>query len=759
MDLLKIRLRLRLRKGSSPEPVGHRGIAGDHSYIQPLIIFFSFYFFRCISSRFNPCIESLYRLTNMAEKIEQIRNIGISAHIDSGKTTLTERILYYTKRIFAVHEVRGKDGVGATMDSMELEKERGITISSAATCCEWKNHRINIIDTPGHVDFTIEVERSLRVLDGSILVLCAVGGVQSQTITVDRQMNRYEVPRIAFINKCDRAGADHQRVLEQLRSKLNHNAVLMQIPIGLEGQLSGVVDLISMKALYFAGPYGENVTVENVPDHLLDEALKAREHLLDAASMFSDELMEAAIDGNASEEMIHIGLRRGTLRREITPVFLGSAYKNIGVQPLLDGITMYLPSPIEVENKAMDLNQGGEEVILSADPLAPLVALAFKLEVTPYGQLTYLRIYQGSLKKGDEIVNTRDRKKIKVGRLARMHADKMEDIPDARAGDIVALFGVDCFSGDSFTNGSLRYAMTSIFVPEPVISLSVTPKDDKSEIKMAKAINRFVREDPTFRSYVDRESGENIISGMGELQLDIYIERIKREFGAEVETGIPQVSYREAISARAEFDYIHKKQTGGAGQYGRVAGYMEPSEDGTYEFINNIKGGVIPTDYIPAVDKGFRSCLKRGRLIGFPVLGMRVIIDDGQFHSVDSSELAFTQAAIGAFNQAYFKAKPMVLEPIMKVSVECPSEYIGNVMSSINQRRGIIISSTEDGVFTAMDSEVPLAEMFGYATVLRSLTQGKANFTMEFSRYSKAPGSMAEELKKRFAERVKGGGK
>jgi elongation factor G len=695
----------------------------------------------------------------MAGDIQRIRNIGISAHIDSGKTTITERILYYTKRIFAVHEVRGKDGVGATMDSMELEKERGITISSAATYCEWNNHMINIIDTPGHVDFTIEVERALRVLDGSVLVLCAVGGVQSQSITVDRQMNRYKVPRIAFINKCDRAGADPQRVLDQLRSRLNHNAVFMQVPIGLEGKLSGVVDLVSMKALYFAGPYGENLTMDDIPRHLLDEALTAREHLLDAASMFSDELMEAAIEGNVSEEMIHSALRRGTLRREITPVFLGSAYKNIGVQPLLNGVTMYLPSPMEVENRATDLNQGEKEVVLSADPLSPLVALVFKLEVTPYGQLTYLRIYQGSIRKGDEIVNTRDGKRIKVGRLVRMHADKMEDIPNGGAGDIVALFGVDCFSGDTFTDGSLRYTMTSIFVPEPVISLSVLPKDNKSEMKMAKAINRFVREDPTFRSHVDNESGENIISGMGELQLDIYIERMKREFGAEVETGFPQVSYREAISARAGFDYIHKKQTGGAGQYGRVAGYMEPSEDGTYEFINDIKGGVIPTDYIPAVDKGFRSCFKKGRLIGFPVLGMRIVINDGQFHSVDSSELAFTQAARGAFNQAYFKARPVVLEPIMKVSVECPSEYIGNVMSSINQRRGFIISSMEDGVFTEVDSEVPLAEMFGYATVLRSLTQGKAEFTMEFSRYSRVPESKAKELKERFAERVKGGGR
>jgi elongation factor G len=695
----------------------------------------------------------------MTAEIEYIRNIGISAHIDSGKTTLTERILYYTKRIFAVHEVKGKDGVGATMDSMELERERGITISSAATYCEWNNHTINIIDTPGHVDFTIEVERSLRVLDGSILVLCAVGGVQSQTITVDRQMNRYKVPRIAFINKCDRAGANPRRVLEQLRTRLNHNAVLMQIPIGLEGELSGVVDLVSMRAIYFEGPYGEDLRSDEIPDYLLNDARKAREDMLDAASMFSDRLMEAIIEGDVSPGLIHEAVRRGTISRELTPVFLGAAYKNIGVQPLLDAVTLYLPSPMDVENIALDLEQEEKEVVLVSEPSAPLVALAFKLEVTPYGQLTYLRIYQGSIKKGDDLVNTRDRKKIKVGRLARMHADKMEEMSMARAGDIVTLFGVECYSGDTFTDGRSRYTMTSIFVPEPVISLSVLPKDNKSEIKMAKAINRFIREDPTFRSYVDHESGENIISGMGELHLEIYVERMKREFGAEVDTGMPQVSYREAISAKAEFDYIHKKQTGGAGQYGRVAGFMEPSEDGVYEFINAIKGGVIPTEYIPAIDKGFKSCLKKGRLIGFPVLGMKITINDGQFHSVDSSELAFTQAAIGAFNQAYFKAKPIILEPIMKVSVESPSEYQGNVMASVNQRRGIIISSAEDGIFTTVESEVPLAEMFGYATVLRSLTQGKAEFSMEFSRYQKVPESIAEELKKTLVDRLKGGKK
>ena len=692
----------------------------------------------------------------MVEDIRGLRNIGISAHIDSGKTTLTERILYYTKRIFAIHEVRGKDGVGAKMDSMELEKERGITISSAATYCEWKGHRINIIDTPGHVDFTIEVERSLRVLDGAVLVLCSVGGVQSQSITVDRQMNRYHVPRIAFINKCDRSGADPYRVAGQLRTRLNHNPVLMQIPIGLENDFKGVVDLISMNALYFEGPNGDEVRREEIPPAFLKEARAKREELLDAASMFSDELMEAIFEDKISEDLVLKAVRTGTLARQLTPVFMGSAYKNIGVQPVLDGVNRYLPAPPEVKNVALDLDHGEKEVILAANVEAPLVSLAFKLEVTPYGQLTYLRIYQGSVGKGDDLVITRTKKKIKVGRVVRMHADEMEDISRAFAGDIVALFGVECYSGDTFTDGRLNYTMSSMFVPEPVISLTISPKDKKAQDNMSKALNRFTREDPTFRSYVDSESGETIISGMGELHLDVYVERMKREFKAEVETGFPQVAYREAITEPASFDYTHKKQTGGAGQYGRVAGFMEPSEDGVYEFINRVKGGAIPTEYLPAVDKGFQSCLAKGLMVGYPSLGMKVTVNDGQFHSVDSSERAFTQAAIGAFKQAYMKARPVLLEPLMKVSVECPSEYQGNVMASINQRRGLIMSSTEDGTFTTIDAEVPLAEMFGYATVLRSLTQGKGEFTMEFSRYARVPESLAEDLKKRLRDRLKG---
>jgi elongation factor G len=692
----------------------------------------------------------------MKDTIENLRNIGISAHIDSGKTTLTERILFYTQRIVAIHEVKGKDGVGATMDSMELEKERGITIASAATHCEWKGHRINIIDTPGHVDFTIEVERALRVLDGAILILCAVGGVQSQSLTVDRQMNRYGVPRIAFINKCDRSGADPFRVVDQLRLKLNHNAVLVQLPIGQEAELSGVVDLITLKAFYFEGPNGEEIRTGDIPAELQEEARARREELLDAASMFSDDLTEAILEDRVTDDLIHDALRKGTLARQLTPVFVGSAYKNIGVQPLLDGVNQYLPEPREVTNVALDLDQDEQQIPLLADPDLPLVALAFKLEVTPYGQLTYLRIYQGSLGKGDDLVITRNKKKLKVGRVVRMHADEMEDISRAYAGDIVALFGIECTSGDTFTDGRLNYSMSSMFVPEPVISLTIAPVDRKSQDNLNKALNRFMREDPTFRSHVDEESGETIISGMGELHLDVYVERMKREFKAEVETGIPQVAYREAITQRADFDYIHKKQTGGAGQFGRVAGFMEPSEAGDYQFDNQVKGGVIPTEYLPAVDKGFQACLNKGLVTGFPVVGMKVTVNDGKAHSVDSSEMAFTQAARGAFRQAYLKARPVILEPVMRVSVEGPSEFQGNILSSINQRRGLITSSTEDGVFTTVEAEVPLAEMFGYATVLRSLTQGKAEFTMEFSRYARLPEAMADALKKRLLETSKG---
>ncbi|MBN2244630.1 MAG: elongation factor G [Candidatus Aminicenantes bacterium] len=690
----------------------------------------------------------------MNTDIKKMRNIGISAHIDSGKTTLTERILYYCKKIHKIHEVKGKDGVGATMDSMELEKERGITIASASTYVEWKEHSINIIDTPGHVDFTIEVERALRVLDGAILVLCSVGGIQSQTITVDRQLKRYNVPRIAFINKCDRVGANPYKVKDQLKSVLGHNAVLLQIPIGLEDKHRGMIDLISMKALYFDGPEGEVVRADEIPIELEQEALQKREEMLDAASMFSDELMEAILENKVTEELVYRAIRTGTVARQLTPVFMGSAYRNKGVQPLLDAVVRYLPDPSEVENVALDLDNQDERVILKSDPSAPIVALAFKLEEGPYGQLTYIRIYQGKIKKGDEFYNSRMKKNFKVGRLIRMHADSMVDITEAGAGDIVALFGIDCASGDTFIKPGLNYAMTSIFVPEPVISLALKPQDSRSSDNMVKALNRFAKEDPTFRTYVDSESKQTIIQGMGELHLDVYIERMKREYKAQVEAGMPQVAYREAISRKVEFDHVHKKQTGGAGQFARVAGTVEPSEE-DYVFVDEIKGGRIPREFIPSCDKGFRSALAKGTLIGFPIVGIRVVLSDGQYHPVDSSDLAFQTASRDAFKLAYTKAQPQILEPVMKLSVEGPSEFAGNVFASINQRRGIIISSMEDGIFARIDAEVPLSEMFGYSNQLRSMTQGKAEFTMEFLKYGKVPENIAEQLKEEYQEKKK----
>ena len=692
----------------------------------------------------------------MLGDIEKVRNIGISAHIDSGKTTLTERILFYTGRIHAIHEVKGKDEVGATMDSMELERERGITIASAATYCEWDGHHVNIIDTPGHVDFTIEVERALRVLDGAVLILCGVAGVQSQSMTVDRQMRRYKVPRIAFINKLDRSGADPVRVSNQLRDKLGHNAVMMQIPIGLEVDFEGVIDLVTMKAIAFDGENGEKVVESEIPDALLGEAETAREEMLDAVSMFSDELMEAILEENVTEDLIHDAVRRGVTSMDLTPVFLGSAYKNKGVQKLLDAVNRYLPSPSEVENTGVDLSNDEAAITIDTDPNKPLVALAFKLEDGRYGQLTYVRVYQGTLSKGTTIVNSRTKKKHKVGRLVRMHADNMQEIEDSCAGDIVALFGIECASGDTFTDGSVDVAMTSMHVPAAVISLSIKPVDKKAEDNMSKALGRFCREDPTFRSFVDRESNETVISGMGELHLEVYVERMKREYNCTVETGAPQVAYRETISRRAEFDYTHKKQTGGSGQYGRVAGYIEPRGDEIEDlnFVSEIKGGAIPTEYVPAVEKGFRSCTAKGRLIGFPVIGVTVCVNDGKSHSVDSSEMAFQAAARGAFREVYPRAKPIILEPIMKVEVEGPQEFQGVILKTIMQRRGTVIGTTEESGFSRVETEVPLSEMFGYATDLRSVTQGKAEFTMEFAKYRAAPADVQAELKEKYKSKI-----
>ncbi|MBI4633837.1 MAG: elongation factor G [Deltaproteobacteria bacterium] len=692
----------------------------------------------------------------MNSENSKVRNIGISAHIDSGKTTLTERILFYTKRIHAIHDVKGKDGVGATMDSMELEKERGITIASAATFCEWRGHEINIIDTPGHVDFTIEVERSLRVLDGAVLVLCSVGGVQSQSITVDQQMKRYKVPCIAFVNKCDRSGANPDRVVSQLKSKLGHNAVAMQIPIGLESNFEGVVDLVSMKAFYFDGPNGEDVRAEAIPENLLPEAKAKREELIDAASLFSDELTDAILEGKEiPEELLIAAIRKGTLSRRLTPVCLGSAYKNKAVQPLLDAVTMLLPCPSDVENVALDMENNETPVILSGDSDKAIVALAFKLEDGQYGQLTYIRVYQGTIAKGSTIVNSRTGKKVKVGRLVRMHADQMEDIEAIPAGYIGALFGIECSSGDTFVSPGISMSMTSMFVPDPVISLAIVPKDNKSEVNLAKALGRFTKEDPTFRSHVDPETNETIIEGMGELHLEVYVERMRREYGAEVTTGNPRVSYRETITQRAEFNYTHKKQTGGAGQFARVAGYLEPVADGDFVFENEVRGGSIPTQYIAACEKGFRLCLQKGPKLEFPVTGVKVVINDGASHAVDSSDMAFQAAARGAFREGYAKAKAVVHEPIMKVVVETPTEFQGAVMGLLNQRRGMIVGAQDEGVMCVVEAQVPLAEMVGFSTILRSATQGKAQFTMEFALYKQVPQSIAEKIAEEVAARKK----
>ncbi len=698
----------------------------------------------------------------MISDLHKIRNIGISAHIDSGKTTLTERILFYTRRIHAIHDVRGKDGVGAKMDSMDLERERGITIQSAATHCVWDGHHINIIDTPGHVDFTIEVERAMRVLDGAVLVLCAVAGVQSQSLTVDRQMRRYGVPRLAFVNKCDRAGANPLQVRDQLREKLHLNPVLLQLPLGLESDFEGVIDLVTMKALRFEGDRGAEVTRSAIPEAMQEAAETAREEMLDGLSMFSDELTEAILEDKLTDQDIVDAIRSATINRQIVPVLMGSAFTNRGVQPLLDAVADYLPAPPDINNEASDPDSD-TPMSVPCDPQGPLLMLAFKLEDGRFGQLTYLRVYQGTIRKGVEITNVRTGKRHKVGRLARMHAEEMEEIDRAGAGDIVAMFGVDCRSGDTFSDGQLKVSMTSMHVPAPVISLTVTPEDPSSQTKMSKALRRFAKEDPTFRFGSNPETGEVIISGMGELHLDVYVERMKREYSAVVETSPPTVAYRESITKRVSLNYTHKKQTGGAGQYGRIGGFIEPFSaaaelstkkgrqsrdlpEQAYRFIDEIVGGAIPREFIPAVDKGFFSMLEKGLLIGALVRGVSITLNDGASHTVDSSDLAFKEAARGAWREVYAKAGPQILEPMMKVAVEGPSESQGNVVSLLMKRRGIIIGTTEADGFSRVESEVPLGEMFGFATVLRSATQGKAEFTMEFSRYAPVPAAVGERL-------------
>ena len=692
-----------------------------------------------------------------AISMDKVRNIGISAHIDSGKTTLSERILFYTKRIHAIHEVKGKDQVGATMDFMDLEREKGITIQSAATFCMWKGYNINLIDTPGHVDFTIEVERSLRVLDGAVLVLCSVAGVQSQSITVDRQMKRYKVPRICFVNKMDRAGANPFRGVKMLREKLAHNAHLITYPIGAEDQFKGVVDLVQMKAFYFDGDNGEHIREEAIPAEIMTTCKEHREELIAAVGEFDETVGMKYLEGqDVTVDELRLAIRKATLSLQFTPVMTGSAYKNKGVQLLLDAVTYYLPNPTERENIALDQNNNEEKVILESDPEKPFVALAFKLDEGRYGQLTYMRVYQGKVNKGDVIFNSANDKKVKVPRLVQMHADEMNDIEYAQAGDIVAFFGVDCASGDTFTDGTIKVSMTSMFIPNAVISLAIAPKDKAGQTNFSKALNKFTKEDPTFRVHRDEESAQTIISGMGELHLEIYCERIKREYNCEVVVGKPQVAFRETITKQSKFNYTHKKQSGGKGQFGRVAGFIEPlpSDSATnFEFVDDIGGGVIPRNFIPACEKGFVEAVKEGRLIGFPIVGVRVTINDGAYHDVDSDELSFKTASLMAFREAYENAGASVLEPIMKLETQAPEEFQGSVMGQINQRRGVILNSATNEGYAIIEAEVPLTEMFGYSTDLRSATQGKGEYTMEFMKYSAVPRNVQEEMMKKFQEK------
>lgn len=696
------------------------------------------------------------------------RNIGVSAHIDSGKTTLTERLLFYTGRIREIHEVRGRDAVGAKMDSMELEREKGITIQSAATFCDWEatspvtnqkqKYAINIIDTPGHVDFTIEVERALRVLDGAILVLCAVSGVQSQTTTVDRQMRRYNVPRISFINKMDRPGANPWRVINQIRSKLKIAAAAVQVPIGVEDELKGVVDLVRWKAIYNEGEKGINVVEsDDIPESVLELAKAKRAELLEQLAEVDDEMGELLImDETPTTAQLVAAIRRATVGLKFSPVFLGSAIKNTAVQPMLDGVCAYLANPAEGTVTAHDTTQPASAPPVPLVPAsdAPLVGLAFKLEEGRFGQLTYMRVYQGTLKKGGIIYNARTGKKVKVPRLVRMHSNEMEDIESIGPGEICAIFGVECSSGDTFTDGSTSFSMTSMFVPEPVISLAIKP-EGKETPNFSRALNRFQKEDPTFRVHLDKESKETIISGMGELHLEIYVERMRREYNVACTTGKPRVAFRETIMQRAEFNYTHKKQTGGAGQFARVIGYIEPmeySEDlgRDVDFVNIVMGGNVPTNFIPAVEKGFYEALEKGSLSGNPITGCCFVLKDGAFHAVDSSELAFRNATIGAFREAYKNTKPVILEPIMTVEVVAPSEFQSAVIGGLNQRRGTIIDSeVRDEEFVCI-AEVALNDMFGYSSQLRGATQGKGEFSMEYKNHMPVLPNVQKELEEAY---------
>ena len=693
--------------------------------------------------------------------IDRYRNIGIMAHIDAGKTTTTERILFYTGVSHKIGEVH--DG-NATMDWMEQEQERGITITSAATTCFWsgasqqfKQHRINIIDTPGHVDFTIEVERSLRVLDGTVAVFCAVGGVQPQSETVWRQATRYNVPRMAFVNKMDRTGANFDRVVRQIKERLGARPVPIQMPIGAEENFTGVVDLIAMKAIVYgggAGDQGQNFEIQDIPAELQAGAEAAHEFLVEAAAEASEELMEAYLEeGELSEAQIYEGLRAGTLANDIVPCLCGTAFKNKGVQPLLDAIVALMPSPIDVP-AIKGINEDETEGKRKSDDSEPFAALAFKIATDPFvGTLTFFRVYSGVLKSGDTVYNPVKSRKERVGRILQMHSNSREEIKEVRAGDIAAAVGLkDVTTGDTLCDLNNVITLERMEFPDPVISVAVEPKTKADQEKMGIALSKLAQEDPSFRVHTDEESGQTIISGMGELHLDIIVDRMKREFKVEANVGRPQVAYRETIRKSVEAEGKFVRQSGGRGQYGHVVIRLEPLEPGgEYEFVNDIVGGVVPREYINSVDKGIQEQIANGVIAGYPMVDVKATLFDGSYHEVDSSEMAFKIAGSMAFKNAAVKADPVLLEPLMKVEVVTPEDYMGDVMGDLNRRRGIVQGMDDSPSGKIINAHVPLSEMFGYATDLRSQTQGRATYTMEFDHYAEAPASVSEEIIKKTA--------
>ncbi len=692
----------------------------------------------------------------MARKhpLSRYRNIGIAAHVDAGKTTTTERVLFYTGVSHKIGEVH--DGA-AIMDWMEQEQERGITITSAATTCFWTGmdrqydeHRINIIDTPGHVDFTIEVERSLRVLDGAVVVLCATSGVQPQTETVWRQANRYEVPRMVFVNKMDRAGADFLRVVKQMKDRLGANAVPLQIAIGAEENFSGVVDLVKMKAIVWnTEDQGTTFVYEDIPADLRDLCDEWREHLLEAAADANEEVMEKYLEeGDLGEKELMAAIRQLTINNEIVPVLCGSAFKNKGVQAVLDAVIDYMPAPTEV--KAIEgVDDDGTPIECKADDDASFASLAFKIATDPYvGTLTFFRVYSGCLNSGDTVYNPLKRRKERVGRMVQMHSNSREEIKEVRAGDIAAAVGLkDVTTGETLCAPDSIVTLEKMDFPDPVISVAVEPKSKADQEKMSTALGKLAQEDPSFRVASDEESGQTIISGMGELHLDVLVDRMRREFSVEANIGKPQVAYRETIRRTVEIEGKHIKQTGGRGQYGHVWLRLEPLDpDADYEFVNEIVGGVVPREYIPAVDKGIQEQMKNGCLAGYPLLAMKVTLYDGSFHDVDSSEMAFKMAGSLALRKGALEADPALLEPMMAVEVVTPEDYMGDVMGDLNRRRGLVQGMDDSPAGKVITAEVPLAEMFGYATDLRSATQGRATFTMEFLKYAEVPGNIADSI-------------